>query len=97
MTFNERVIELANLIGADIGDIVSNVGDVSILNTNEKIDLVSAINEIHQKTFSNSDILISSDINNVIKQQIDGLYAEIEKPDDILSFTSALDSAINKL
>lgn len=91
MTFNERVIELANLVGADIGDLISTTGSLTALDTAEKINLVAAINEVHSKLYV-ADISLAE--NNIIKQKLDGLFAEIDTPADISSFTAALDAAL---
>lgn len=97
MTFNERVIELAKLIGSDINELTNHMGDLNSLETDEKANLITAINEIHRKTFSNTgtDILISSDENNIITKKINGLYAYIDSPQDISDFINAIDTAIN--
>jgi len=38
---------------------------------------------------------VSEDPDNIISKKIDGMYASVNKPSDILSFISALDSAIS--
>ena len=91
MTFEERVIELANLVGTDIGDLVTIIGSLPTLDTNEKTNLVAAINEVHLKLHSKD---VSSLEDNIITQQSDGLFAVVDTPDDVSSFTAALDAAL---
>ncbi len=43
----------------------------------------------------NSVTTISKAAENIITKKPDGIYATVDKPDDILSFIAALDAAIN--
>ncbi|WP_230656865.1 hypothetical protein [Psychrobacter sp. I-STPA10] len=47
MTLEQRIINLATAIGADVKALKANDGDLSSLSTTAKTDIVSAINEIY--------------------------------------------------
>lgn len=44
---------------------------------------------------SSSVTTISKATENIITKKPDGIYATVDKPDDILSFIAAMDAAIN--
>lgn len=44
---------------------------------------------------SSSITTISKAAENIITKKPDGIYATVDKPDDILSFIAAMDAAIN--
>lgn len=43
----------------------------------------------------NSVTTVSKAAENIITKKPDGIYATVDKPDDILSFIAAMDAAIN--
>lgn len=47
-TLQKRLSQLLQVIGADIKTLTSGIGNLTLLNTNAKNSLVSAINELHE-------------------------------------------------
>ena len=70
----------ATNVQTNMRSIVVRVSNVPLNTTGSSGDKVAAV---------------SADAGNIIERRSDGLYAVVNKPDDILSFVSALDNAIN--
>lgn len=70
----------ATNVQTDMRSIVVRVSNVPLNTTGSSGDKVAAV---------------SVDAGNIIERRSDGIYAAVNKPDDILSFVSALDDAIN--
>lgn len=77
MTLNERIVELAKAIGADVKALKSAQGDLTALTTTQKANLVAAINElkssiagagakINDADASTSSVYSSQKVNDLI-------------------------------
>lgn len=65
-----------------------------VVTTNKIISINIA--DLSHVVYYTKDVIISTSENNIIKNNPDGVYAEIKKSDNILSFSTAFENAIKK-
>jgi len=51
--------------------------------------------KVDKLSIGDSVVLVSKSDGNIISTKTDGIYATIDKPNDILSFIAAMDAALN--
>lgn len=78
MDLTKNIANVVNHIGTDIKDITNKIGNTSLLTTNEKLNLVSAINEIASiNAGQNINILP----NNVVETNNDVSFTSVSVSD----------------
>ena len=81
MDLTKNIANVVNHIGTDIKDITNKIGNTSLLTTNEKLNLVSAINEIDKNTSINAGQNINILPNNVVATNNDVSFTSVSVSD----------------
>jgi hypothetical protein len=81
MNLTENITKVVTHIGSDIKDITNQIGNTSLLTTNEKLNLVSAINEIDKNTALNAGQNINILPNNIVATNNDVSFTSVSVSD----------------